>query len=206
MNYNLIAYALDFTSFLIQSLGSKSLKIEKVILFGSVARGEEGKKSDLDIFVETEDSSLVREIPAIRDNFYQSVKAKKYWGLLGIKREINCSVGSFKEWGELERSLAANSLVLYAKYSGKKEDVQSYYLVKVEAGKERGKNVLLWRKLYGYTQKIGKKTYVFKGLVGEAEGKKLAPSIFILPIEKSSPLINFLRKNRVKHELNLIWK
>ena len=39
MNYRLIAYAQDFSSFLLEKLGEESNKISQIILFGSVARG-----------------------------------------------------------------------------------------------------------------------------------------------------------------------
>ena len=48
----LISYAMDFVSFFMQN--SKNLdRINTIILFGSVARGEANKKSDIDLLVDT---------------------------------------------------------------------------------------------------------------------------------------------------------
>lgn len=206
MNYNLIAYAADFVSFLLQSLGDKSDKVNQIVLFGSVARGEERKESDVDIFIDVIEESVEKDILRFRDEFYRSAKFKRYWALLGLKRTINCTIGNLKEWDELKRSLIANGLVLYGKYDVKGDKLKGHYLIKLESGSERKKNVLFWRRLYGYTQKVGKKTYEKKGLVEEYGGKKLAPGIFILPLNKAQLLLNFLKKNRLKHEITLIWK
>ena len=50
-NYKLISYAVDFVSFLIQSLDSDVNTIKNIYLFGSVARGDADKNSDIDLFV-----------------------------------------------------------------------------------------------------------------------------------------------------------
>ena len=51
MGFKLIAYAMDFSSFLVQKVKEK-YKIKNIILFGSVSREEAGKTSDVDIFFE----------------------------------------------------------------------------------------------------------------------------------------------------------
>ena len=50
MNSKLLAYAIDFSSFLIQKIKDKSI-INNIILFGSVAREEADIGSDIDIFI-----------------------------------------------------------------------------------------------------------------------------------------------------------
>ncbi|MEK6893003.1 MAG: nucleotidyltransferase domain-containing protein [Nanoarchaeota archaeon] len=47
----LISYAIDFTSFFMQNIKDMS-QIKSIILFGSTARGEEDKTSDVDIFID----------------------------------------------------------------------------------------------------------------------------------------------------------
>ena len=47
----LISYALDFASFIVQNLKELD-KVQSIILFGSAARDEAEKDSDVDIFVE----------------------------------------------------------------------------------------------------------------------------------------------------------
>ncbi len=55
--YELIAYAMDFCSFLLKS--EMANEIKKIILFGSVARGDFDSESDIDIFIDTEKEKAV---------------------------------------------------------------------------------------------------------------------------------------------------
>ena len=205
MNYKLIAYAQDFISFLFQHLDEDADKIKQAILFGSSARGEATKKSDIDLFIDVIDKKLEKRIDKIKEEFYDSIKVKKYWNLLGVNNRINCSVGVLKEWASLERSLIANGIVLFGKYSGE-TNIQPYYLFIATPGKNRNKSISVWRQLYGYIQKIGKKTYIKKGLVKEYNGKKLARGVFVIPAEHSQKIISFLRKNKFKHEIIPFWQ
>jgi len=205
MNYKLIAYSQDFISFLFQHLGKDADKINQVVLFGSVARGEATKESDIDLFIDVSDKNLEDKINKIKEDFYKSIKVKKYWDLLGIENEINCSIGILKEWDSLKRSLIADGILLFGKYKEKLE-TDSYYLFIIAPGKIRNKNISIWRQLYGYTQKINKKIYVKKGLIKEYNGSKLAKGVFIIPLEHFQKIISFLKKNKFKHEIIPFWQ
>ncbi len=205
MNSNLLAYALDFTSFLLQNLKEDSSKISQIILFGSVARHEATSESDIDLFIETTHPQIEPQINLIKEQFYNSFKTKKYWNLLNIQNEINCSIGELKDWPDLERSIIAQGIILYGKYHGKPSTKQ-YYLFTVTPSKNRNKNVAIWRELYGYTQKVGKKNYIKQGLIKQSQGQKLAKSIFIIPIEQTQQMIHFLQQKKVKYILVPIWK
>jgi len=205
MNYKLIAYAEDFVSFLLEKLNKNANKINQIILFGSVARGEANKESDIDLFIDVIDKKLENQINAIKENFYDSIKVKKYWNLLDIKNEINCTIGNLEEWGDLQRSLIANGIVLFGKYSEKIDTVQ-YYLFITAPGKERNKNISVWRELYGYTQKVGKKKYVKEGLIKEYKGKKLSRGVFMIPVEHVQKIILYLKKKKFKQEMIPFWQ
>ncbi|MBS3134900.1 nucleotidyltransferase domain-containing protein [Candidatus Woesearchaeota archaeon] len=205
MNYKLIAYAEDFISFLLEKLNKESDKIKQIILFGSVARDEDSKNSDIDLFIEIIDKKIENKINEIKEKFYDSVKVKKYWSLLGINNEINCSIGELEEWDELKRSLVMNGIVLYGKYKGSLK-TELYYLFVVFPGKNRNKNISGWRKLYGYNQKISKKIYIKEGLIKDYNGKKLARAVFIIPSDNVQKMISFLKKNSFKYEIIPFWK
>ncbi|HIG93779.1 MAG: hypothetical protein QT02_C0008G0025 [archaeon GW2011_AR9] len=200
MNYKLVAYAADFVSFLIQELGKDAGKITQVVLFGSVARGEEGLRSDIDIFVDVVDLKLEESILMVRDRYFDSIKVKKYWELMGVKRKIHCTVGKLKEWDTLERSLVANGLILYGKFSGKME-TKPYFLFILTPSKDRKKNVMVWRELYGYTQRVGKKVYKQKGLVNEYGGRKLGKGVFIVPLEHAQKVRSYIQMQKFKQEI-----
>ena len=57
---------------------------------------------------------------------------------------------------------------------------------------KRAKKIRVWRKIYGYKQKIGKKIYISKGM---AE-RKLGRGAFLVPIEDYQKIIEYLRKNK----------
>ncbi|MBS3157737.1 nucleotidyltransferase domain-containing protein [Candidatus Woesearchaeota archaeon] len=204
MNYKLIAYATDFASFLIQNI-DECYKIRQIILFGSVARGDADIKSDVDLFIDVTDEKLEAKIAKIKEKFYGSVKAKKYWQLLGIKNEIHCTVGKLNEWDELKRSIVANGIQLFGKYKGELKTDASY-LFTVMPGKNRNKNISAWRMLYGYKQIINSKTYLKKGLLNEYNGRKIANGVFIVPAEHTQNMSSFLRKNGFKYTLIPFWQ
>ena len=66
-------YASYFTAFLLNNL--KDLEnIERVVLYGSVAKGEETKESDVDIFIEIKKKTkqFENEIKRLENVFYSS--------------------------------------------------------------------------------------------------------------------------------------
>jgi len=200
MNYKLLSYAVDFASFLIQELDKSMEPVKAIILFGSVARGEATMESDVDIFVDTADKNIDRKIKKIVDEFYQSRKFTEYWRLLGVHQEIKCVVGKLSEWGSLERSIISSGITLYDKYKGKYETTP-YTLFIISVKKKRSGSVKVWRKIYGYTQKVGKKVYHSKGLIQEYGGKKIAKGIVLIPIGNSQHLIDFLKKEKAHYQL-----
>jgi len=203
MNYRLIAYAQDFTSFLFEKIGKDAEKINQIILFGSVTRGEATKESDVDLFIDT-DEKLEKKINLIKEKFYKSIKAEKYWKLLNVNNEINCSIGELENWSEVKRSLISDGFILFGKYKGK-VDIRQYYLFVVGSGKDRNKSLSVWRKLYGYTQKIGNKKYSNEGLIRKYNGRKIARGVFIIPIEHVKKISSFLKQNKFKFELIPFW-
>lgn len=199
-NYKLIAYAMDFVSFLTQTLEQEINKIDNIYLFGSISRGEADIKSDIDLFIDTDHKYIEKKIENIKDDFYNSYKFKNYWALLGIKNDFSFSIGRLDEWKDLKRSVISNGIILYSKYK-EKFGGEIYNLFKVELKEKRSENVRLWRKFYGYKQKIGKKTYTSKGLIKDLGGTKLAKSLFAIPLEKSEIMIKELKSNRIKYKM-----
>ena len=205
MKSRLVSYALDFVSFLLQGLGKDANKVNQIILFGSVVSGETGKGSDVDIFIDVIDKKLEDKVNKIKDEFYNSVKFNKYWKLLNIENEINCTVGRLDEWEDLERSLTAKGIVLFGKYKGK-AGKEPYFLFIVTPSSDRNKNISVWRALYGYTQQANNKIYKRKGLVKEYDGMKLAKGVFMIPSEHAQKVLSFLKDNKFSWKVVPIWK
>ena len=96
----LISYAVDFVSFLLQNLNeSEREEIKSVLLFGSSARGEARKESDIDIFVDiiSNNERIEKKIKKINKEFFDSVKYTKYWKLLDVENDFHIIVGKINE-------------------------------------------------------------------------------------------------------------
>lgn len=197
LNKLLKAYASSFVSFLIERIDIKD--IHKIILFGSVARNEATKESDIDIFIDTANAKIKKIIPKIINSFYESTIYNDYWKLLGIKNEIKCIVGTLEKW-KLKRSIISEGITLYGKTTGEIKG-KTFCLFKINVKGKTKQKLKIWRKLYGYKQKIGKKSYYFKGLIEMNDGKKLSPTVFIVPLAKSQKAIDFLKDYKVKYQL-----
>jgi predicted nucleotidyltransferase len=208
MNYKLIAYAGDFVSYLLSRLPTNIVEtINQVILFGSVSRGEENKTSDMDIFIDFSNysSKIEAQINLAKEEFYQSVLFKKYWDLMGIRNEISLTMGKIEEWTELKRSIIANGITLYGKYLGKNEN-EPFSLFILTQSKTRNKNISIWRKLYGYKQKINKKVYVHEGMISQFNGRKLGSGLFVVPNIHAPKIINLLKNSGLKYQIQQIWQ
>ncbi|PIN91362.1 hypothetical protein COU57_00960 [Candidatus Pacearchaeota archaeon CG10_big_fil_rev_8_21_14_0_10_32_14] len=196
MDNKLIAYSQDFASFVIQKIKSAD-KINQIILYGSVSKGEESNNSDIDLFFDVKDQKIENEILGLQERYYDSVKVKNYWKLFNIKNELHCTIGKLDEWSDLKESIKSHGIVLYGKYNVKTSG-EPFVLYSVTHGNVRTKNISLWRKLYGYSQKVGKKNYISKGLVEDCEGEKLARGVFMVPSEYSYTISSYLGKNKIK--------
>ncbi|MFH0876244.1 MAG: nucleotidyltransferase domain-containing protein [archaeon] len=197
----LISYAMDFVSFLIEKMKDSS-EIKSIILFGSVARQDTDKNSDVDIFIDTK-KDIQKEVGAIKESFLESIKYKKYWKLLGVENNLDIQVGEIKKW-DLERSIISNGIVLYGKYFDRPKTKGSSLFV-IKAKGERKNQIKLWRKLYGYKQKVNDKIYKSVGLLSNYGGKKLGNGVFLVPIEHTQHVIAFLRKEKTNFEVIDVW-
>lgn len=193
---NLISFAGDFVSYLIQNIGPEDF--EKIILFGSVARKEASRKSDIDIFIESK-KNIQDKVNKEIGNFYKSSKYTKYWRPLDVKNQIKCVVGSLEDFPELKRSMINNSLILYSPYKGEIKG-SSYSLFIVSFTGDFKDKMRVWRKLYGSSQKRGKKVYKTDGFLETIEGKKITKGVFAVPIHKTKETISFLREWGIKYK------
>lgn len=198
---NLIAYALHFASFLIGTV-KESSRIKRIILFGSVARGDFTKESDIDLFVDTEEN-IEEEIEKARKLFMMS-QAQRAWELKGVSQEVSLKTGNLDEW-ELKRSIISDGILLYGKAKQTPEDAEFYVLLQLSyRGLSQNQKLKLWRKLYGHRQKIGRKIYASAGLLDKAKGKRIESGILV-PVHHEKELREFLRKNKVSYTINELW-
>src|SRR3989339_689864 len=117
----LIGYALDFASHLVTNID----KIESIILFGSVARGDYDPESDIDFFIHTKEKNIYKKIKNAIDNYYLTERYKR-WKLKGISNTFSCITGDLdsEEWEELRRGIINTGFILYGRYAGKVEELK----------------------------------------------------------------------------------
>ena len=109
-------YAAYFTAFMLDNLKDLD-NIEKIVLYGSVAKEEETKESDVDLFIEIKKRSkrLEKEIRLLENDFYNSREASLF-KLKGIQNKFSIKIGILSEWKELYRSIASTGIVLFGPY------------------------------------------------------------------------------------------
>lgn len=193
----LIAYAVDFASFLIARPTDTYKKISRIVLFGSVARGDAGEKSDVDIFIDTSDERKVElEVESAKKEFYESIKFKKYWRLLGVENDIRCVVGRLEEWKDLQKSLISDGILLYGKYAAGVEITKHLTILGWGTIKPETKRVLFNKRMFGYRQK-GKS---YPGVLQKSGAHKLDNAI-IVPLENANDVLKLFRNMRIKVEI-----
>ncbi len=198
---SLIGYALSFCSFLLDS--NCGDRINKIILFGSVARGDFTEESDIDLFVDAEEKyeSEIKKVLIL----FRASQVEKNWRLKGLKNELSLKIGKLENWS-LHREVVSSGILCYGKYQELPKNLGYYILIQLDISKLKATaQVSVWRKLYGYSQKVGKKSYVSAGLVESLGGKKLGKAIFIVPMEHKTKIIGFLKQKKVNYQINEVW-
>ncbi|MDO8460054.1 MAG: nucleotidyltransferase domain-containing protein [Nanoarchaeota archaeon] len=191
----LISLAMNFSSFLVGQVEVKS-----IILFGSVAKNNFDEESDIDIFVEC-DKGKEKNVGQMLDLYKKTEEYEKF-RLEGIENELSIKSGRLDNWKDLKRSIISSGIVLYGSYHGTPDKLNHklLFLLNLE-GIFRADKIRVWRSLYGYRQKVGKKVYISKGKVE----KKLGRGAFLVPIQDSQEVINYLKKNKIKYSLLDVW-
>lgn len=201
--YELIACAMDFSSFLLKSSIAKDIK--NIILFGSVARGDFDSESDIDIFVDTEKGRAIKNEVAKLLSAFEKSETREKWKLRGLKNPISVKTGELEHW-ELYRSIISSGILLYGKYERMPEGAKYHILFVLDFSKmDRSRKIKLWRELYGYRQKVGEKVFVSKGILEEISGKKIERGVIAVPAEQKGKILEFIKKNGIKHKIIEIW-
>ncbi len=192
----LIAYAIDFASYLISKIDG----INRIILHGSIARGDFDEESDVDLFVDTKEKE--EKINKITDNYYKTKKFEE-WKLKDISNKFSIIIGELdsKEWQELKRSIINTGIVLYGKYKSEVEKINQYTLFSFENIKPDKKRITIFRKLYGF--KIGKKQYL--GIVNKINAIKVGKGCLLVPAEHVNKLKKYFQEKKVAVKIYDLW-
>ena len=189
------AYASYFVSYLINNF-KKIENISDIILFGSAAKGEAKKSSDIDFFIEVKRNSknFEKEIIDLVNDFYKSREALIF-KTKGIDNKINVIVGKLEDWADLRKSIESTGIVFYGNYiasdvKGKKHII--FFWDKI--GKNRG---AFLNKIYGFNSK-GKR---YIGLIENFNGRKLGKSSFMVPVEYREEIVKLFKHYKVNSKI-----
>mgnify|MGYP000315434851 CR=1 FL=1 len=192
MKNNLLnSYASTFASFLIREVREEFS--DRIILYGSVAKGEATAKSDVDIFIDTKSKKIEKEIKEIIDRFYKS-RESALFKVQGVDNELSIKVGELERWESLHHSIMSDGIILWGKYEGKEVLSGSIHSLIFSWDKiEKNRGAFL-NKLYGFSVK-GKK---YPGLLEKFEGEKVGKSSIIVPMKFREEFIVVFKKYKVK--------
>jgi predicted nucleotidyltransferase len=195
MPENILSYASYFVSYLINNIKTID-NIKQIILFGSVARGENTKESDVDIFVDALKKSKLfeKELDRVRREFYNSREALIFKNK-GVDNVINLTVGRIEDWKKLKKSIESTGILLYGNYvssgaSGKKHAL--IFWDKIE--KNRG---AFLNKVYGFNS--NKKRY--EGMIEKLNGRKAGKSSIIVPVEHREEFVRVMKEYGVNAKI-----
>jgi predicted nucleotidyltransferase len=198
------AYAIASASYLLARLSEKELGcVNHLILFGSAARGDATEGSDIDLFFDVDmcpggQKVLKAKLNRMAEKFYLSTAALEY-KMKGVSNEINIFVGRLAEWRELNRSVSADGIVLYGKYTSKPSETKAYTILSWEkAGRVKG---ALLNKLYGY--RAGGKKY--PGLLSKKNGMKIGKGVIMVPADQRDAFTSVLEKYKVNYSRYEVW-
>jgi len=182
-------------SYILNNLSQENLtNVERIVLFGSASRGEAGKESDIDIFIEVKEKNKTfeEEISKTQEKFYKSRECLLF-KVKGIDNKINIKLGKLKDWGDLYNSVASDGIIFYGPYEAKELPSNVKHLIIFfwdKVGKNRG---AFLNKLYGFNLK--NKNY--PGLITKLNGKKIGKSSAMFPIQYKKEIFNLLKNYKV---------
>jgi len=204
----MMQYIYDFLSVLFDKLKDKG-KIRNIILFGSFARGNPRKDSDIDLFIDVEEENKTEIENLMKESLNEfEIKSEKSWKLKKIINQISPIIDNInlERWDELRREININGIVLYGKFERKSEKNKHLVLIKYDISKLDQKNKMqIIRKLFGYSLKKEKKNYIQYGILQRLGAEKISNGILV-DIAKYKEIADILRKNKVQIKIEDFWK
>lgn len=174
--------------------------IKSIYLYGSAARGELTKKSDIDIFIdciEGKEKKVEQLAKAAFSNFYKSKDYEK-WRYLKWTYPFSIQVGELKKW-QLKTSIMADGILLYSK-KAEIFPAERQVLFIFVLPKNKNKYLHFIRYLYGRKEK-GYKEY---GFLLELHGKKISSNVVLIPKENQQRFLQYLQKENINYSMKEI--
>lgn len=206
--HELFSYAYDFISQLLDH-EEILLRVRKIILFGSVVRGDFHDQSDLDLFIDLRSGEKNKMELLVKKeiNLFEK-RIEKTWLLRRINPPLKILVGDLEQerWSNLKDELSRYGKIVYGAYEEKPGKLRHGLLMTYELGSLKQKDKMAFlRTLCGYNSRKGKKEYVQKGLLTQIGGRKLGSNVLLVNREEGQEIKAVFRRYKVKYTIKEIW-
>ena len=172
--------------------------LKAIILFGSYSRGEEDRRSDIDLLVIIDSEQPKKYLKEVVERISKLDKE-------GI---ISPRLTNLKDYDPgFFQNVLREGKVLFGSLvvDNKKLALRPYRLVNYDLSTlDNSKKVRISRRVYGYISKKGNKKYEYKGLKDE-EGIFVYPNSTVLIPEDGLGFIGFLKRENVPFKEKKIW-
>lgn len=203
------AYIYDFLSMISEDKEIAG-EIKEIILYGSVAKKNYDKKSDIDLFFNIKNkekiSYIEQELKKILKSF--EIKSEKTWGLKNLELPIGFIVGSLDDevWRGIKDEIASSGIVLYGNYKELPEKTKHYILFYYSLNNLKRKEKMKFiRTAFGYNIFKNKREYNQKGLIENIGGIKLSSNVILIPSEELLKIKKLFNQHKIKYKLFETW-
>ena len=198
---NAIAYCFDLLGFVFQN-PEAGKKIKAIYVFGSAVRGELHTKSDIDLFIECAAQDEIRAEQLANSGIVKFTVSKDYhkWKLLHFTYPFSIQVGKISEW-DLKLSIASEGILLYSTGNIISDGTRSVLFTITYPAHKKG-YIKVRRLLFGRDEEF----YQGTGIVSSMRGKKISSTVFIIPKEEQTRMIDILAKAKVEFSMNEIGR
>ena len=207
MNKNeYLSYLYDFNRFLMVHFKKEP---PEIILFGSIARGDFHKDSDIDLFINVKNKTEQKEIEQIvkRTKMEFETAASNSWFLKEINLPIKVIVGDLDSprWSALKREIISTGRIVYGKYKELPKKLNHYYLLSFDLKNLQPKNkVKFIRQLYGYESKKVQKVYHRTGILQE-RGVRINQNTLLISTEHHNLFLGLFKQFKIKYQIREVW-
>jgi len=189
-----IAYAQNALSFIFLNPTIND-SIQDIYLYGSAARGELTKDSDIDIFInchEEKEKLLQNITKSALSKFYTSKDFDK-WKLFKFNYLISFQTGNLTTW-HLKTSILADGILLYSKKI-QTTNIQRKILFTYTLPKNKNKYLHFSRIMFGRKEP----GYKDKGILEQIEGRKISTNAIIVPKENQQKITEIMNKEKINY-------
>lgn len=202
-------YVYDFLSIVSENCNIGDFK--NIILFGSAARGNSDKKSDIDLFFDITDSSQIEKMQNILKKSLKSFESKnlKTWNLKGIDLPIKFIADNLNniKWASLKEDIISNGISLFGKFEALPENITHHALFHFSLKNLKRKDKMKFlRRMFGYNNVKKGKVYWHKGSLEKYQGIKLGPNSVLFPLKEVENAKSIFKPFKIKTKIMEIWK